>query len=168
MTLQQLFDSISQNPYLLLYYLLLVPAITFLIGLWQTNPVNGPSVLTRYSYMVLAYMIGIPGIFALTLDVYLFLFERQSIWQMNLIIQILPIVSMAITLMLIKWKIPFEAVPELGRLSGFMTILTALIGILWFVDRLRIYAITYIPFHYIVVGFIVLLLAIRYGWKKLF
>ena len=168
MTLQQLFDSISQNPYSLLYYLLLVPAVTFLIGLWQTNPVNESSMLVRYSYMVLAYMIGIPGIFALTLDVYLFLFERQSIWQMNLIVQILPIVSMAITLMLIKWKIPFEAVPELGRLSGFMTILTALIGILWFVDRLRIYAITYVPFQYIVVGFILLLLVIRYGWKKLF
>lgn len=168
MTLQQLFDTISQNPALLLYYLLLVPSITFLIGLWQTNPANGPSIWVRYSYTVLAYMIGIPGIFALILNVYLFLFERQSIWQMNLIIQLLPIVSMAITLMLIKWKVPFESVPELGRLSGFMTILTALIGILWFVDRLRLYAVTYVPFQYIVVGFIILLLVIRYGWKKLF
>jgi hypothetical protein len=43
-----------------------------------------------------------------------------------------------------------------------------MIGIMWFVDRLRIVAITYVPFQYIAVGFVALLLLVRFGWSKLF
>lgn len=168
MTLEQIFQAISTNPNGLLLFLLAIPLATFLVNIWQDPQIHPQQSLARYAYAVLAYLACIPGIFAVTLNLYLFLFERQSIWKLDLIIQALPIITMAITLVLIKWKMPFEYVPQLERLSGFMTIITALIGILWFVDRLRLYAVTYIPFQYIIIGFIIVLVAIRYGWKKLF
>lgn len=63
---------------------------------------------------------------------------------------------------------PFEFIPGFGKISGFMTLITAIMGILWFVDRLHIYAITYVPFHFIAIGFVILLLVIRFAWNKLF
>ncbi len=168
MTLRDIFDQISINPNGLLWFLVCIPLLTFLISIWQDR--NTPPQLspTRYGYAAMAYLTSIPGIFAITLNVYLFLFERQSIWDMNLITQLLPIVTMVGTLIIIKRNIPFEYVPAFGKLSGFVTLIFAMIGIMWFVDRLRIYAITYIPFQYIAITFIGMLLLIRFGWNKMF
>lgn len=70
--------------------------------------------------------------------------------------------------MLIRQKIPFQYVPGFGRLSGFLTLIAALIGLMWFVDRLRLVAFTYVPFAYIVIGFVAVLVLIRFAWSKLF
>lgn len=168
MTLRDIFDHISANPSLLLWFLISIPLLAFLTSIWQ-NPNTPPEQSqTRYIYAVLAYAAAIPGIFAFTLNLYTFLFERQSIWTMNLVTQVLPIITMVITLIIIKKSIPFEYVPAFGKLSGFVTIILAAIGIMWFVDKLRIYAITYVPFQYIAIGVIGMLLLIRFGWKKMF
>ena len=168
MTLRDIFANISTNPNGLLWFLVCIPLLTFLISIWQDR--NTPPQLSpiRFGYTAVAYLASIPGIFAITLNVYLFLFERQSIWDMNLITQLLPIVTMVGTLMIIKRNIPFEHVPAFGKLSGFVTLIFAMIGIMWFVDRLRIYAITYIPFQYIAITFVGMLLLIRFGWNKMF
>jgi hypothetical protein len=168
MTLRDIFDHVSANPAALLWFLLSIPLLTFLTRIWQDPNTPPQQSQTRYIYAVLAYAAAIPGIFAFTLNLYTFLFERQSIWTMNLVTQVLPIITMVITLMIIKRSIPFEYVPAFGKLSGFVTLIFAAMGIMWFVDRLRIYAITYVPFQYIAIGFVGLLLLIRFGWKKMF
>ncbi|RRB06475.1 hypothetical protein [Larkinella rosea] len=167
MTLQDFFNAVSSNPALLAVFLLSIPALAFVVNMWSGATAE-EIWRWRFVYATLVYLACIPGIFAFTLNIYLFLFERQSIWQMNLITQVLPIVTMAATLMLIKRKLPFNYIPGFGKLSGFMTLIGAVIGLLWFIDRTRIYAVTYIPFIYIVVGFVGLLLVIRFAWSKLF
>ncbi len=167
MTLRDIFQSISGNPGLLVLLLLLVPAATFLANLWSGQTAE-EIWKWRYTYAILVYLACIPGMFAVTLNIYLFLFERQSIWDMNLVIQLLPVLSMIGTLMLIRKKIPFSYVPGFGKLSGFLTLIFAVMGILWFIDRTHIYAITYIPFAYIAIGFVVLLLVIRFAWQRIF
>jgi hypothetical protein len=168
MTLRDIFDQVSANPSALIWFLLCIPLLTFIVSIWQDPTIPPQQSQTRYIYAVLAYAAAIPGIFAFTLNLYTFLFERQSIWTMNLVTQVLPIITMVITLIMIKRSIPFEYIPAFGKLSGFITIIFAAIGIMWFVDRLRIYAITYVPFQYIAIGFIGMLLLIRFGWKKMF
>lgn len=167
MTLQDFFQYVSSNPALLTVFLLSVPALAFVVNLWSGEKAE-EIWRWRFLYATLVYLACIPGIFAVTLNVYLFLFERQSIWQMNLITQVLPVVTMVATLMIIKRKLPFAYIPGFGKLSGFMTLIAAVIGILWFIDRTRIYAVTYIPFVYIIVGFVGMLLLIRFAWSKLF
>ena len=168
MTLRDIFDHVSANPSALIWFLLCIPLLTFIVSIWQDPNTPPQQSQARYMYAVLAYCAAIPGIFAFTLNLYTFLFERQSIWTMNLVTQVLPIVTMVVTLILIKRNVPFEHVPAFGKLSGFITLIFAAIGIMWFVDRLRIYAITYVPFQYIAIGFIGMLLLIRFGWKKMF
>jgi hypothetical protein len=167
MTLRDVFQSFSSNSELLVLLLLAVPAATFLVNLWSGQTAE-EIWKWRYVYATLVYLACIPGIFAVTLNVYLFLFERQSIWEMNLTTQVLPILTMVATLMLVRRKIPFNYVPGFGKLSGFLILIFAVMGILWFIDRTHIYAITYIPFVYIAIGFVALLLIIRFAWARLF
>lgn len=166
MTLSQLFTSISQNPWPVALAFIFMPLIAWITGLVA----NGSRDVGFWSYVyaVLVYATCIPGIFAVSLNIYLFLFERQSIWQANIILQFLPVISMALTLMLIKSKIPFALIPGFGKLSGFLTLIFSLIGVMWFVDRIHLVAFTYVPFIFILGGFILALLAIRFAWSKLF
>jgi len=166
MTLSQLFTFIAENPWPLSLYFILMPALAWIIG--QISNGSRDVKFWSYVYAVLIYAICIPGIFAVSLNIYLFLFERQSIWQANIILQFLPVISMALTLMLIKSRIPFSLIPGFGKISGFLTLIFALIGMMWFVDRIHLVAFTYVPFSVILIGFILTLLAIRFAWSKLF
>lgn len=167
MTFRELFDYAAAQPGVVALFLLSVPALAFLLNRWAGT--TAPEIWRwRYLYVGLVYAACIPGMFAVTLAVYLFLFERQSVWAMNLVVQVLPVLTMIATLMLVKRKLPFQYIPGFGRLSGFLTLIAALIGVLWFVDRLRLVAFTYVPFGYVVVGFVVLLLGIRFAWSRIF
>lgn len=166
MTLSQLFTSISQNPLPVALVLILMPCIAWIVGLVADG--SREVRFWSYVYAVLVYATCIPGIFAVSLNIYLFLFERQSIWQANVILQFLPVISMALTLMLIKSKIPFGVIPGFGKISGFLALIFLLIGVMWFVDRIHLVAFTYVPFVFILGGFIAALLAIRFAWSKLF
>ncbi len=166
MTLRAIFQALSAQPGLLALLLLAIPLLAFLVNLWAGD--TAEEVLRwRYGYATLVYLACIPGMFALSLNIYLFLFERQSIWDINLVAQGLPLLTMGATLMIIKRKIPFQYIPGFGRLSAFLTLIVAIMGIMWFIDRTRIYAITYVPFTYIVVGFVALLLIIRFAWSRI-
>ncbi len=167
MTFRDLFDYAAAQPGMVALFLLAVPALALLVNLWA-GTTDVEIWRWRYAYATLIYAACIPGIFALTLNIYLFLFERQSLWTMNLVLQVLPILTMVGTLMLIKRKMPFKFIPGFGRLSGFLTLIAALIGILWFFDRLHLVAFTYVPFTYIVVGFVALLVIIRFAWSRVF
>lgn len=166
MTLRDIFQSASDNPTWLVVFFLLMPILAFLVGEIATGSKDVK--FWSYVYAGLVYLVCIPGVFAVMLNVYLFLFERQSVWTMNLVTQVLPILSMIITLMLIKRKIPFDLIPGFGKISGFLTLIAATMGIMWFIDRTHIYAITFIPFQYIAIGFLVLLVVIRFSWSKIF
>lgn len=166
MTLSQLFTSISENPWPLALFFIFMPLAAWGVGFLAHG--SRDVKFWSYVYAVLVYATCIPGIFAVTLNIYLFLFERQSIWQANVVLQFLPVISMGLTLMLIKSKIPFALIPGFGKLSGFLTLIFLLIGMMWFVDRIHLVAFTYVPFVAILGGFILTLLAIRFAWSKLF
>ncbi|WP_460934523.1 hypothetical protein [Spirosoma humi] len=167
MTLRDVFAALSGQPIVLFLLLAAIPTGAFLVNLWSGETAEDIW-KWRYVYAVLIYLACIPGIFAVTLNIYLFLFERQSIWDMNLALQALPILTMVATLVLIRRKLPFSYIPGFGKLSGFLTLIGAIMGILWFIDRTRIYAVAYIPFTYLVVGFVALLLVIRFAWSRIF
>ncbi|GAB2774817.1 hypothetical protein GCM10027275_17320 [Rhabdobacter roseus] len=166
MTLRELFQYTSTSPWPILLLFILFPLLAWALG----EAAHGSREVVKwgYVYAVLVYAVCIPGIFAVTLNLYLFLFERQSVWEANLLLQLVPVVSMVLTLLLIKRKIPFRLIPGFGKLSGFLTLIAALMGVMWFVDKVHFYAFTYVPFVYLLVGFVGALLLIRFAWSRLF
>jgi hypothetical protein len=75
---------------------------------------------------------------------------------------------MVFTLLIIQQSVDFQYVPGFNKLSGLMTMIAATLGIMWFIDRTHIYAITYLRFEVVLLIFAVLLLLIRFGWSTIF
>ena len=76
MTLGEFFEMCGENPTLLLGFFMLVPFVALLALFFSGG--QGHLSPWKYLYSVLIYLVAIPGIFAVTLSVYLFLFERRS------------------------------------------------------------------------------------------
>ena len=166
MTLQDLFNLLGDTPIYILVYFLIIPFTALLVLLLGRG--EGHLSPWKYLYSVLIYAVCVPAIFAVTLSVYLFLFERRSILQTDILTQILPIIAMIATLFLISKNVPLERVPGFGKISGLIMIITATLVFMWFIDRTHIIAFTRIPFYYVILAFIGLLLIIRFGWSRIF
>ncbi len=165
MTLGEFFTLCGENPAIMLGFFLLIPLIALLAWLFS----NGQGHLSPWKYLfsILIYLVCIPGIFAVTLSVYLFLFERRSILDTNVYTQILPILSMVITLILIRKQVDLNLVPGFGKISGLITILSVLIILMWIIDKTHIYSITFMPFYVVVLILVAGYLLIRMGFRKL-
>ena len=165
MTLGDFFEHCGQNPALLLVFFILIPVIALLALFFSRG--QGHQSSWKYLYAVLIYLVAIPGIFAVTLSIYLFLFERQSIMDTNIYTQVLPVVSMLATFILIRKQVDLDLVPGFDKLSGLVTILTVLILLLWVLDKTHIFSVMIIPFYFVILMLIVGFLVVRMALRRL-
>ncbi|MCP3932642.1 MAG: hypothetical protein GY705_26530 [Bacteroidetes bacterium] len=165
MTLQELFHFIAEHPFHVLFYFLLIPFAAFLASVLG----KGEGHLHPWKYLnsTLIYLICVPGIFAITLDIYLLLFERQSIMNTDLFTQVLPIISMIATLLIIRKNVSLDHIPGFGKLSGLVAVIASALIIMWVLDRTRLIVFSYIPIAYVLCVFVVLLLVMGFGWSKM-
>ena len=164
MTLQDFFNLLSENPIWLLAYFILLPFTAFLAGIFGKGEGHLPP--WTYLYSALIYLVCIPGVFAVTLSVYLFLFERRSILQTDLFTQVIPILSMVATLLLIRRNVSLDHVPGFDKITGFLLMVMGLFAVLWILDKTRIWVVSFLPFWQGALIFIALLLVVRWGWGK--
>ncbi|MBP7240352.1 MAG: hypothetical protein KBA14_09005 [Saprospiraceae bacterium] len=165
MTLGEFFEWSGNNPALLLGFFFLVPFLALLALFFSKE--EGHLSPWKYLYSVLIYLVAIPGIFAVTLSIYLFLFERRSIMDTNLFTQVLPIVSMLATFILIRKQVDLDLVPGFGKLSGLITIIGVLMVLMWIIDKTHIYSITFMPFWAVILILIAGFLLVWSGLKRL-
>lgn len=165
MTLQEAFERVSEQPAYAIFYFTLIPFTALLAGWLEREEGHLPP--WKYLYSALLYAVSIPGIFAITLNIYLFLFERRSIMDTNLYTQVLPFLSMVATILIIKKNVDLDLIPGFDKLSGLVMMISAALAIMWFVDRTRIIVFSYLPFHFVILIFLGLLLLIRIGWSRL-
>jgi hypothetical protein len=135
MTLQDIFDGVGSNPTFAIMYFVLVPLLAVLFG-WisKGEELQSP---WRYIYSGLVYATVIPGIFAATLCIYTFLFSRTNFLNVNVIVYFLPIISMLTTLFIIQRQIDVDEIPGLGKLSGFVMTISAVMVCMFILDRTR-------------------------------
>lgn len=166
MTLQELFDYFSANPAALLLFFLGVPLTALLANVMGRG--EGHLSPWKYLYSALVFLACVPGIFAAALAVYLFLFERgNSIFNANLLTQVLPIISMIATLAIVRRNAPFEYIPGFGKLSSLMLMIGAVFILMFFLSRLHIVAWVNVPVQYLLLIIVGLLLAFRFAFKSL-
>lgn len=165
MTLQEFFDLLAENPSYILFYFFLMPFCALLAGVLGKG--EGHLSPWKYLYSAILYLACVPGIFAVTLSIYYFLFERIPILQTNVYTQILPIISMLLTIFIARKNVDLDDVPGFDKLSGLIMIIAAALSIMWFIDRTRIWVLTYVPFQWVFLIFIALLVVIRLGWARM-
>lgn len=166
MTLGELFQLLSDNPTLILFYFITIPLTAGLSYIFGKD--EGTESPWRELYTLLVYLTCLPGIFAITLNIYLFLFEKQSIFNADVYTQVLPVVSMLITLWLIRRNVCFEDIPGFGRLGGLVFFILVLFAIMWILEKTHIFVISFMPFYYFIILLVILLVMARYGWKSMF
>jgi len=164
MTLQEFFDLFTASPSLVLYVVLTPPAVALLMNTIPHKK-RGLSPVS-YLYSFLLYAVTIPGVFVLTLNVYLFLFERQSILELNILTHVLPVFTMILTILLIRRQVNLDIIPGFDRLSGMFTMLAVLMVVLWVVDRTSFRVFSFLPFSLAILLFVGLIVLWRIGWSR--
>ena len=165
MTLKDFFDLLGDNPLLIDSYFLLIPFTAILAGVLGKG--EGYMNPWKYLYSALVYLVAVPGIFAITLNIYLFVFERQSVFKMDIYTQLLPVVSMIATLLIIRKNVSLDYIPGVDKLGGLVTVIGATLAIMWFLDKTRIYMISFVKFEYVLLMLVGLIVVIRFGWSRL-
>ncbi|MFZ4635539.1 MAG: hypothetical protein ACOYNO_15145, partial [Saprospiraceae bacterium] len=165
MTLGELIDSVGDNPLPALGYFLAIPFTALLAG-WLGRG-EGEQTPWKYLYAVLVYAVCIPGIFAVALSVYQFMFGRRDILNADVLAQVLPIGSMLLTLGIIGRNVSFSAIPGFGRLSGLMMMIGAIFVLMYFLDRLHIVAFVRLPVEVLLVVVVGALLLLRFAFGRL-
>lgn len=165
MTLAEAFQYASDNPSYIVFYFAIVPFAALLAGWMEREEGHLPP--WNYLYSALIFMVSIPGILAIGLGVYKWLFERRSIMDTNVLLQILPIASMLLTFFIVKSQVKIDSLPGFHRLSGLVMMISAAMAIMWFIDKVRIIVFSYMPVQYLLIFLLVLLVIIRMGWRKM-
>lgn len=165
MTLQQFFNLVSENPAIILFYYVALPLTAFLVGLFAGR--DGYKSPWKYVYSALLYLAAIPGVFVIMLNVYLFLFERQSILDANIYTQFLPVIGMFVVIMLISRKVELRYIPGFGRLSGLIVLISIVLLLMWILDRTRVFAFTSFPFHFVLLGMVLFFILFRVAVKSI-
>jgi len=93
----------------------------------------------KYVYSTLIHVSSIPGVFAAVVVAYTFLFTRESLLKLDVVVTFLPIVSMIVTLVVIARRVDLDRLPGFDRLWGLITLLAVSFVIALILDRLRVW-----------------------------
>ncbi len=167
MTLGDFLSRLSDNPNLVMGYcaviLVIITVLHFIVGKEdaQHSPWCG-------IYSVLVYLVTVPGMAAVFFNIYLFLFERQSIMETSMTVQILPIILMIAALFLIKINVSLRSLPGFGKLSSLILTISLVLALMWVLDKTRLIigAFTMLPIQYVVLIFVGLFIFVKLAMRR--
>jgi hypothetical protein len=77
--------------------------------------------------------------FAGVVTAYMLFFSRENLLDANLLVTLVPVLSMAATLVLVRKSVPFDQVPGFDRLSGLMAMVGCSFAIALAVQKTNIF-----------------------------
>lgn len=115
------------------------PLLTFFASLFHGDE-EGNEWPWKYLYSLIIFTVFIPGIFSLALIGYAMFFIAENLLDMNIFFILGPIVSMALTVQIMKWNaVSIEQLPGFQRLIGLVLLAgSAAIGTL-IISKTRFY-----------------------------
>ncbi|CAH0998849.1 hypothetical protein LEM8419_00164 [Neolewinella maritima] len=164
MTLNDFYAFAASHHSQVVFYFALVPFAALLAGFMERREGHLPP--WNYLYSAMLYLVAIPAVFSVGLTAYRWLFERSSIMEADLVLQIVPVISLILTVLFIRRQVSLRALPGFGRLSGLVLLIAAGLILLWGIDRTRIILFSQLPMQYLVAVFLLLLIVLRYGFKR--
>jgi len=137
-TARNLIHQADQHPVALAAALAAPPLVALVVGRLHDHGRGGAGPW-KYLYAVVVYLACVPGMFAGVLTAYTQFFSRENLLDTNLLVYFLPIVSMIITLVLIRKNVAFDEVPGFDRLSGLMVMVGCSFAIALAIQKTRIW-----------------------------
>lgn len=166
MTLRELFDYLNANPLAVVAYFLLLLFTAILAGMMGKG--EGHQSPWKYLYSAIIYLVCVPGVFAAALAVYLFLFEQGgSVFNVNLLTQVLPVVAMLVTLNVIRRNVMFGDIPGFGRITDLIMTIVVVFVLMYLLNRLHLIVWVRVPVQWFILIVVGLLFLVRLGLKRL-
>ena len=122
MTARDLIDLVGRHPLALAGLFVVLPAAVLVMGALH-GPGGGGRAPWRFVYAVVVYLACVPGIGAAVVTAYTLFFTRENLLDKNLLVYVVPIASMALTLLLIRRRVSFDEIPGFHRIWGLMTLI---------------------------------------------
>lgn len=166
MTLQELFDSIGENPTFMLIFFIGLPIVAFVMT-WITGE-DAYKSPWNFVYSGIIYAAAIPGIFATMLVAYTLFFEKTSLLHVNWVVYFLPIISMIVTLLILSRTLHLDRIPGFDKISGLIFMIVAASVVIFLLSRMTIWTVFIGSIWHLFGLFIVLLIVFRVGFKRLF
>lgn len=164
MTIQELIDWFSTNPYLVLGYFAAMLLLT-LIAVSVVSQNNFKQV--RYFMSMLIYGVTVPGILAIFLTLYALLFLGNSLLNVSIVIYFVPILTMVLTLVILNKKVAMKDIPGFGKLSALI-IMIGIAFIIIFVLQKSYFGVFFNGgFTQLMLVFAILLVVLRFSWARL-
>ena len=138
MTTRELIHLSDHHPLVLASMFLLAPLAAWGCGRLH-GAAQGGNAPWKYCYSVLVYLTCVPGMFAGVLTGYALFFTKENLLDVSVLVYLLPVISMIVTLILIRKNVSFEAVPGFERLSGLMVMIGCSFAIALAVEKTRIW-----------------------------
>jgi len=138
MTVRELTQAAGSHPLPVTSMLVGLPVVAWLLGRLHGQD-HGRQAPWKYLYSALVYLACIPGTFAAVVTAYALFFRNENLLDVNLLVYLLPIATMIVTLVLIRQRVDFDAVPGFDRLSGLMTLMACSFGLALAIHRTRIF-----------------------------
>ena len=138
MTARELIHSADHHPLVLASTFVFAPLAAWVCGRLH-RPGIGADEPWKYCYSILIYLTCVPGMFATVLTGYALFFTGENLLDVSVLVYLLPIVSMIITLVLIRKTVSFEAIPGFDRLSGLLVMIACSFAIALAIQKTRIW-----------------------------
>ena len=138
MTVRELTQWAGGHPWILLAVFGVLPVLVWLLGVMHGRG-NGGTSPWRYIYSVFVYVVCVPGMFSSVLTPYSLFFRNENLLEVNLLVYVLPIISMLVTLIFVRKNVGFDAVPGFERLSGLMILLACSFGLALAIHKTRLF-----------------------------
>lgn len=167
MSTLELFGLLEQHPWYVTGYALLLPTLVLIFRLLHGSFRAGLSPW-KYCYSVIVYLSCIAGIFVAFAGLYLAVFARENVLTLNLVVYAFPVISMILTLTLIRRTIRFAEIPGFKRIAGLIAITVSTFVALLVLDRLRILLFFRASFLWFLLIGVGLFLALILGGRLLF
>lgn len=165
MTIQEFSESASDRPLMILIFFGFIILFAIVAGIIGKG--EGHQSPWKYLYSVLIYLTCVPAIFIVCLGLYALAFENASVMNVDLVTQVVPIVSMIATLLITKANVSLDRVPGFGKISGLIMMIFAASVLMMILRKMRLLIFSYMPIQQIGLIFLVIFVIIYFGWHKL-
>lgn len=137
MTIREILKAVEPYSLFIGIGFVVPPVLAFLSGLVH-GPGNGGRSPWKYVYSVLVYAVCFPGICSAVLTGYALFFTHKDLLDIDVMIYIAPVVSMVLTLILIRKNVSFDEVPGFDRISGLMVMIAITFAFVLVIEKTRI------------------------------
>ena len=138
MSVLELLAAIDARPLYPVLFAISLPVVAILLRLLHGR-YDGPLAPWKYVYSVLIYLSTIPGMTALLFLLYRVLFLHTDLLAQSIYTSYLPLISAALTLVIMRKSVRFDEIPGFRTLLGLFLLVALSFGVLLLLDRLRVF-----------------------------